>query len=107
MKKIPLYQLAAYLPYKVKAQFNETNKKGCKTKVIGTVSAVYDNCTICCHDTVNVTPDKFKLVLKPISSSFPVNFVNYKTVQEQLKKHYDIFGLISQGLAVDFNTLTP
>ena len=65
MSKIKLTGLSAYFPYKVKAIFNETDKKGCRKKVIGTVSMIYDNCSINCYDTVNSCPDKYKLILYP------------------------------------------
>lgn len=35
----------------------------------------------------------------------PVDFMQYHKVVLLLEKHYDIFGLIDKGLAVDFNTL--
>jgi hypothetical protein len=97
-KKIPLAQLAAYLPYGVKAIFPETNEKGCRKRVIGTVGAVYSNATIVCHDTVNATPAKFKLLLRPFPKGEYFHH-RYLAVQGYLKAHYDIFGLIEQGLA--------
>lgn len=98
MKRIPLYQLAAYLPYGVKAIFLETNEKRCRKRVIGTVGAVYSNSTIVCYDTVNATPDKFKLLLRPFPKG-EYEHHKYIAIQGYLKAHYDIFGLIEQGLA--------
>lgn len=101
MSKIKLTELSAYFPYKVKAMFNETNKKGCRKKVIGTVGVIYDDGSINCYDTVNSSPDKYKLVLYPYKSTY-----HYKLPSvEKLKKKLDVFNLIPRGLAVDVNTL--
>ena len=70
MKNTPVHQIAPYLPFGVKAIFNESNDKKCRKKVIGTVSGVYSDGSIVCHDTVNASPDKFKLVLYPLSQLF-------------------------------------
>ena len=115
MKKIPLEQLAAYFPYGVKAIFPETNKKGCRTKVIGTINAIYDDSTINCYDTVNASPDKFKLVLYDFSNSKISKREYYKSYSEQeifhyyrkelLKARVDLFRLIEQGLAVSVHDL--
>ena len=67
-KKIPIYQLSSYLPYEVKAIFNENENKYCRKKIIGTVGCVYaSNSSIVCHDVPNATPTKFKLILRPLS----------------------------------------
>ena len=110
MKKIPLEQLAAYFPYGVKAIFPETNKKGCRTKVIGTINAIYDDSTINCYDTVNASPDKFKLVLYPPTFSWKItassrDFETYLEVEKHLKARVDIFGLFEKGLAVNVHDL--
>lgn len=34
-----------------------------------------------------------------------LNSLNYDSIQELLKEHYDIFGLIDKGLAIDINKL--
>ena len=102
MRKIKLTELSAYFPYKVKAIFNETDKKGCRKKVIGTVGVIYDNCSIDCYDTVNSCPDKYKLILYP----FFFNKGHHNLTEKQLlEKRIDAFCLIDRGLAVDVNTL--
>jgi hypothetical protein len=65
--KLKSEQLAPYLPYQVKAKFQYNNDKKCRTYVVGTVGVVYSDGSICCFDTVNATPDRFRLILKPIS----------------------------------------
>lgn len=64
------------LPYGLKAQFPATNEKGCREKVIGTIHAVYDDGSITCYDTVNATPDTFRLILRPLSDL--VKEIEYK-----------------------------
>jgi hypothetical protein len=122
--KLSLGQLSAYLPYKVKARFKIVNVTNCRSYVIGTVSEISDNGKITCYDTVNSWPDKFKLLLRPMSALdekalSEMNYdtvdqlwmtdlrdrhvgywnVPYNVVQILLKYHYDIFGLIEKGLA--------
>lgn len=122
MKKLQLEHLSPYLPYSVKAIFKE--KSGSKKKVTGTISCVYSDSTICCYDTVNSSPDEFKLLLKPLSaldekalSEMNMDMgdqmiieeirdkrmgywsASYDTIQILLKNHYDVFGLIEQGFA--------
>ena len=70
MKNIPVNKIAPYLPFGVKAIFAETNDKKCQKKVIGTVSGIYSDGSIVCHDTVNASPDKYKLVLYPLTDLF-------------------------------------
>ena len=70
MKNTPVHQIAPYLPFGVKAVFNESNDKKCRKKVIGTVSGVYSDGSIVCHDTVSASPDKYKLVLYPLTELF-------------------------------------
>ena len=59
--------LAMSLPYELKAQFKRDEKKGCRQKVIGTIGVVYDNGSVVCYDTVNAYPEKFKMILHPLS----------------------------------------
>jgi len=96
--KISLRELSAYFPYKVKAKFKERNDKKCKTYVVGTVSAIYDDCTIVCNDTVNSSPDEYKLLLKPCLNK-DVLYLKVCDVNYLLEHHFDIFGLIEKGLA--------
>ena len=126
--KLTLKHLAPYLPYQVKAKFKETqlNPK-CRKYAIGTVGAVYDGSkepTIVCFDTVNSSPDKFKLLLRPLSwitdevlsdincdLSTQIEIkdieaqivwhgnVSYGAMQILFEHHVDVFGLIEQGLA--------
>ncbi len=120
MKKIPLEILSLYLPYEVKARFNETNDKKCRTKVVDTVSYIYSDSSIGCYGTVNSCPDRYKLLLKPLSAltdealdemgnDFCILFFSTKrtsvddlplsSLRLLLSHHYDVFGLIDKGMA--------
>jgi len=120
--KLKLEHLSAYFPYQVKAEFKEIDDPKCRAMVIGTVGEIADNGKITCYDTVNSWPDKFKLLLRPLSEiknnidSYPIPLsdivkidsgkldeISYSTTQWLLAHHYDIFGLIEQGLAKPIN----
>ena len=117
--KLELKHLAPYLPYDLKATENGKNT--------GLVVGLYNK-----HNLIEVEYefgnkrseiDLFKPVLKPIEdfeneveSSFdfiknPKSGVNsqifypYDFAEYCFKNHYDVFGLIEKGLAVDINTL--
>jgi len=119
MKTIPLHQLAAYLPYETKVTFMYKRKQ-----VIGTLDAVYKDGTITCGDTINASPDKFKLMLVPVNTKIlgsakdyneysdlidilhykikqNIDNMPYRLLQLALEKNYDIFDLIPQGLATE------
>lgn len=137
--KLEIKHLAPYLPYGLKAKFQAKNKKTCRKYVIGTISVMYSDCSICCYDTVNATPDQFKPILRPLSDLtkeieidgkkfvpmdelgklFDMNVVEYCFISQNLDRHkliqksigysvaeklfewhFDVFGLIDQGLAL-------
>jgi len=122
--KITLEQLSAYFPYQVKAKFKLIEVPRCRAMVIGTVGQISDNCSIVCYDTVNAYPEKYKLMLRPMSwltdevifkldaclsdqlivemiRDGEMNLINapYNVIQTLLKNHVDLFGLIEKGLA--------
>ena len=90
--KLEIKHIAPYLPYGLKAKFQSINKKTCRKYVIGTISAMYSDCSICCYDTVNATPDNFKPILRPLSDltkEIEVNgekFVPVKKIHEKGEK---------------------
>lgn len=86
--KLQTKHIAPYLQYNIKAKFKYSNDKYCRKYVIGTIGAIYKNCTIVCHDTVNATPDKFKLLLRPMSdliNTIEHNGKNFIPIEEILK----------------------
>jgi hypothetical protein len=124
MNKLQLNELASYFPYSIKAYFKQKNTKTCRKMVIGTVSGIYSNASIVCHDTVNATPDKFFIILKPLSdfenSGFDIqdeievsrmirgdyiHSFRHGLITLLLENHYDIFGLIDKKLAINANAL--
>ena len=126
--KLEIKYLAPYLPYRLKAKFQEKNKKTCRKYVIGTISAMYLDCSICCYDTVNATPDNFKPILRQLSdyadinsdamnslncdmseqinlNEFAIGYICLGSLYQStydlcLKNHIDVFGLIDKGLAL-------
>jgi hypothetical protein len=125
--KLEIKHLAPYLPYGLKAKFQAKNKKTCRKYVIGTISVIYSDCSICCYDTVNATPDQFKPILRPLSDYADIDsdalcdincdmsdqiqiseFANKRislsaisvgAFEILVSNHVDVFGLIDQGLA--------
>jgi hypothetical protein len=126
--KLEIKHLAPYLPYGLKAKFQAKNKKTCRKYVIGTISVMYSDCSICCYDTVNATPDQFKPILRPLSDYADINsdtmnslncdisdqiqiseFANKRISLSAISvgafdilvsNHVDVFCLIDQGLAL-------
>ena len=64
------------LPYGLKVLIPESDKKGCRKTVIGTVGAVYEYGSITCNDTINVCPMWYKPILYPMSDLSSV--IKYK-----------------------------
>jgi len=120
MKKLTIERLSAYFPYGIKAKFKKINNPKCRSYV----REIANNCTITCYDTVNSYPDKFKLLLRPLSwltdevlSDINCDLLDqieiakirdrhqgywdasYDVVKILLKNHVDIFGLIEYGFA--------
>ena len=126
--KLEIKYLAPYLPYGLKAKFQAKNKKTCRKYVIGTISVMYFDCSICCYDTVNATPDNFKPILRQLSdyadinsdamnslncdmseqinlNEFAIGYICLGSLYQStydlcLKNHIDVFGLIDKGLAL-------
>ena len=117
------------LPYGLKVLIPESNTKGCRKTVIGTVGAVYDDGSITCHDTVNSCPKWYKPILHKLTdiskfnSYIAENFLSKEVINLMkldmisdtkisyfeliflVKNHFDVAELISQGKAIDVNTL--
>ena len=117
------------LPYGLKVLIPESDKKGCRKTVIGTVGAVYDDGSIACHDTINTFPKWYKPILHKLTDitkfdSYVAECFLSKDVMKLMKldmiadtkisyfefiflvkNHFDVAELISQGQAIDVNTL--
>lgn len=126
--KLALKHLSAYLPYKMNCLVDGYSKP------LPMFSAYVDdqNDFGCGASLQEITgndfgfnPDDFKLILRPMSdlpkfidkiSPVP-NFFNieilmkeplassYELFEKLVELHFDVFGLIEAGLAVDFNSL--
>ena len=95
------------LPYGLKVVIPESDKKGCRKTVVGTVGAVYDDGSITCHDTVNACPMWYKPILKPLerSRAEKIERIGFHYTQYLVRNHYDIVGLIDKKQAIDVNSL--
>ena len=117
------------LPYGLKVLIPESNTKGCRTTVIGTVGIVFDDGLISCYDTVNASPERYKPILhkltdiskfnKTITENFlsdaVVDLMDIEIVKETsisafeliflVRNHFDVAGLIAKGQAIDVNSL--
>ena len=49
--------------------------------------------------------DSVMSVFEPENHIFMIDILPYSTIQKLLEWHFDIFGLIEKGLAIDINTL--
>jgi len=120
--KLELKHLAPYLPYDLEVlKTNEENKKIKMRSLKKINNAIYIN-------EIYVHTKKFKPILRPLSdlksccdiyemiqeyASGDLRWVivgdlgeiTYSTMQLLLQHHFDVFGLISKGLAIDINTL--
>ena len=62
--------VAMSLPYSLKVVIPESNTKGCRKTVIGTVGVVFDDGSINCYDTVNACPKWYKPILMPTQYNY-------------------------------------
>lgn len=116
--KLELKHLAAYLPYGIKLEADYIHK-GFKTLLVvqNPTNSLRNGLTIPEAIEYNAKP-----VLRPIEDLkkndfsdvlghfthdyvFILDETNYWFVQKMLELHFDVFGLIPEGLAVDMNTL--
>lgn len=117
------------LHYGLKVLIPESDKKGCRKTVIGTVGSVFDDGSINCFDTVNACPRWYKPILHNLTdiskfnSHIAENFLSQEVMDLMkidmiaetkisyfefiflVKNYFDVAGLISQGKAIDVNTL--
>ena len=111
------------LPYGLKVVIPESNTKGCRKTVVGTVGVVFDDGSINCYDTVNACPKWYRPILHPLSdadkitkSNVPIILtlkyrkIDFRSTEEielitLVKLHFDVAGLIAKGQAIDVNSL--
>ena len=111
------------LPYGLKVLIPESNTKGCRKTVVGTIGVVFDDGSICCRDTVNEFPKWYRPILHPLldadkitKSNVPMIItlkyrkIDFRSTEEielitLVKLHFDVAGLIEKGQAVDVNSL--
>ena len=124
MRKLELKHLAPYLPYGLKVIFG-----GEQDELLGTLNngAILKTQSSRLNSWVNsyvVSLDEIKPILRPLSDipNYVIENIGYKNLNmltidiisgnlpiiffnDLVKNHYDVFGLIGAGLAIDINTL--
>lgn len=101
MEKLTIKELAPYLPYGL----NVVNENGIGYCEINNIQIAH----IIEYDRIS----EVKPILRPLSDlddgydNTPESLqeCTYSYIQILLSNHYDIFGLIEKGLAIDINTL--
>ena len=115
------------LPYGLKVLIPESDTKGCRKTVVGTVGAVFNDGSINCFDTVNASPSIYKPILRPMHevvlldrdpSSAMISegdieylkrgrvslvFISAFTLRILIEMHFDVAGLIDKKEAIDIN----
>jgi len=126
MEKLKLKHLAPYLPYKlmINCDFRDGDILSCEMECISKEEAFLDGC-----DWNYKTNTDFKPILRPLSDLtkeieleldnniiiegerfYSIGYMDIESMNYQkfcwfLERHYDVFGLIEKGLAIDINTL--
>lgn len=124
--KLETKHLVSYLPYNLRCEVLNSGQE----KEIGEMIAVYDDNSACFGNIIESEKgfEYIKPILKPmldfetnkdikeyLNEGFITidNILTYKpecmpfgVVQLAFKHHFDIFGLIEKGLAIDVNTLS-
>jgi hypothetical protein len=123
--KLELKHLAPYLPYGLKLLVESDGFL--QNDEIFILNAITQNGVNVSTKSFPFNTDycfeEFKPILRPLTDltkviewddgkymmtdwdDFDLEETSYDTVQDYLAKHFDIFGLIPQGLAIDINTL--
>ena len=115
------------LPYGLKVVIPESNTKGCRKTVVGTVGVVFDDGSINCYDTVNASPKRYKPILRPMhevvlldrnpssaiiseedikylkKGKVSLDFISAFTFKILIEMHFDVAGLIDKKEAIDIN----
>ena len=111
-EKLTIEHLAPYLPYGLKIC-------ACESEYEMTIEDEMDSETICLRDVIE---NNHKPILRPLSDlkEFspaiwkygmldseinPTLKLTYNEIYVLFKNHFDVFGLIEQGLAIDINTI--
>lgn len=119
--KLELKHLAPYLPYELKCKLKDQGKE-----TIGKLSGCYSDNSYAFFDTVESEHgfEDIKPMLRPLSDlgiedakahnypdeghlerSLLSGHAPYKVWIEFVKEHFDVFGLIEKGLAIDISTI--
>lgn len=120
MEKLKLEHLSSYLPYQLKCNVQGGGNKKFDMVGINTGFVEYheigrtvtEECYIedCfpilrpLSDLSDKTLKEFNFIKRPVYKD-DYNFYSYGFMYYCFKNHFDIFGLIERGLAIDINTI--
>ena len=110
--KLELKHLAPYLPYRLKIQYKFDGFEICISPMVASMTSNSFAKEIPIN-TVLSDNKSFKPILRPLSdlndeeNNTPEYLQGccYSYVTYLISQHYDVFGLIEKGLAIDINTL--
>jgi len=128
MEKLELKHLAPYLPYGLKIQCKRIHFK---EYWVSTLKSIYYDSLDVVSDESVLSEGEYKPILRPLSdltnnvfsdTAFSIEsnesidsiYMSYREpsmgdfvcgFNELLENHFDVFGLIEKGLAIDVNTL--
>ncbi len=120
MEKLELKHLAPYLPYGLKYFVDYTDGD---TEIVNLDGAFIDELYLSNGLTCGYQSETSKPILRPLSDLTKNEFVDdlgkwygdyqeldlddidYGIVKNYFKHHFDVFGLIEKGLAIDINTI--
>ena len=119
--KLELKHLAAYLPYRLKVKTQKSKDYfvvGVHENRIDLNHEKYLSCSIYLDNEIlpilkpmSTLPNEIDKI-SPTPNFFNIDYLintplacSYEVVEKLLELHYDVFGLIEAGLAVDINSL--
>jgi len=122
--KLELKHIAPYLPYGLKMKFTSTYEVDKLSKEDIVILKQIDEGSICVNG-YKTNNKSYKPILHPLSELTSDNAyflssngymavceecvyideMRYSDVEKLIERHYDVFGLIEKGLAIDINTI--
>ena len=120
--KLELHHIASYLPYQLKImQYRDDLKLSFESILISLSNNTLGVTSTRFPFNERIQYDEAKLILRPLSDlddsqlksfnfvSFAkdgdIDFVSYDFMKYAFENHFDVFGLIDKGLAIDINTI--
>ncbi len=113
--KLEIKHLAAYLPYELRIWNSASGNFRILTKLNTRVVDKIDRFKPVLKPLSEVPKDEINRLANVLNYTIPrmghiingrkIGYLRYGDVVTLLRNHYDVFGLIDEGLAIDINTL--